>query len=53
VPKERRYVSVRIPAKLAERIERAIEELDLDYTDRTSFIIDAIREHLRRLGYLK
>jgi|GEM_PF-6839377 len=53
MPKERKYGSVRIPAKLAEKAEEAIRELDLGYTDLTSFVLDAIREHLRRLGYLK
>jgi len=53
MPKERKYGSVRIPTKLAEKVEEVIRELDLGYMDLTSFVLDAIREHLRRLRYLK
>ena len=53
MPKERKYGSVRIPAKLAEKTEEAIRELNLGYTDLTSFVLDTVQERLRRLGYLK
>ena len=45
------YSSVRLPSALKKKVEKVIEELG--YTDPTSFVIDAVREQLRRMGYLK
>jgi len=48
------YVDVKIPKGLAEVIDGIItNNKDHGYRSRAEFVVEAIRAHLRNIGYLK
>jgi len=47
------YVSIKIRKELAEVIDEVIKDGKYGYRSRAEFVAEAVREKLRRLGYLK
>ncbi|MEM1703538.1 MAG: ribbon-helix-helix domain-containing protein [Zestosphaera sp.] len=48
-----RWASVRIPEELHKIIQQVVSEGKYGYTSVSDFVVDAVRQRLRELGYLK
>ncbi|MHA1403786.1 MAG: ribbon-helix-helix domain-containing protein [Candidatus Helarchaeota archaeon] len=49
---ENRYVTIRIPKELVNKIEYIMKEIKLGYRNRSEFIIDAIRRRIEKFEYI-
>lgn len=46
------WVSVQLPEELAELVDSVVKSRKYGYRSRNDFVIDAVRQQLRRLGVL-